>query len=126
MNLLSIILPSIVPALTDGFRGLFAKWTGGAGGQPQNIQERIQLMQADTERLKALAQIDTPSGEPSLWVVNIRGIFRYAAITIIWLATIAAIFTPTIDQSIKLILLDMSGACMSFVIGERMYLGLRK
>lgn len=126
MNLLSILLPSIVPALTDGVRGLFAKFTGGAGGNPQNVAERIQLMQAETDRLKALAQIDTPAGEPSLWVTNLRGSFRYIAIIVIWLGTLIAVFTPTVPVEITSALLDMSGACMSFVIGERMYLGLKK
>lgn len=125
-GLLSLILPAVVPALTDGVRGIFAKFTGGAGGTPQNVDERIKLMQADTAKLQALADIDKPSGEPSLWVTNVRAIFRYAAITLIWIATIVAIFTPTVDTSITLMLLDLSGACMSFVIGERMYLSLKK
>jgi hypothetical protein len=125
-GLLSLILPAVVPALTDGVRGIFAKFTGGAGGTPQNVDERIKLMVAETDRLKALADIDKPSGEPSLWVVNIRAIFRYAAITLIWVATIVAIFTPTVATATTLILLDLSGACMSFVIGERMYLSLKK
>ena len=125
-GLLSLILPAVVPALTDGVRGIFAKFTGGAGGTPQNVDERIKLMVAETDRLKALADIDKPSGEPHQWVTDVRAIFRYAAITLIWLATIVAIFTPTVDTSITLMLLDLSGACMSFVIGERMYLSLKK
>lgn len=125
-GLLSLILPAVVPALTDGVRGIFAKLTGGAGGTPQNVNERIQLMQAETERLKALAEIDKPAGEPSKWVVDVRAIFRYAAITLIWLATIFAVFTPTVEQGIVIMLLELSGACMSFVIGERMYLSLKK
>lgn len=125
-GLLSLILPAVVPALTDGVRGIFAKLTGGAGGTPQNVNERIQLMQAETERLKALAEIDKPAGEPSKWVVDVRAIFRYAAITLIWIATIFAVFTPTVEQGIVIMLLELSGACMSFVIGERMYLSLKK
>lgn len=125
-GLLSLILPAVVPALTDGVRGIFAKLTGGAGGTPQNVDERIKLMVAETDRLKALADIDKPSGEPSLWVTDVRAIFRYAAITLIWISTIVAIFTPTVETSITLMLLDLSGACMSFVIGERMYLSLKK
>jgi hypothetical protein len=39
---------------------------------------------------------------------------------------VAAVFTPTVPEAITLIMLDLSGACMSFVIGERMYLTLRK
>lgn len=125
-GLASLIFPALMPALTDGLRGIFAKVTGGAGGTPQNVNERIQLMQAETARLQALADIDKPSGEPSRWVTDMRSSFRYVAILIIWLATIAAVFTPDIAQSITLMMLDLSGACMSFVIGERMYLSLKK
>jgi hypothetical protein len=122
----SVLFPALIPALTDGVRGIFAKFTGGAGGTPQNVTERIQLMQAETGRLQALAEIDKPVGEPDKWVTNLRSSFRYLAIIVIWLATIAAVFTPTIPEAITLIMLDLSGACMSFVIGERMYLTLRK
>lgn len=122
----SVLFPALIPALTDGVRGIFAKFTGGAGGTPQNVTERIQLMQAETARLTALAEIDKPVGEPDKWVTNLRTSFRYIAIIIIWFATIGAVFTPTIPEGITLIMLDLSGACMSFVIGERMYLTLRK
>jgi hypothetical protein len=83
-------------------------------------------MQAETARLQALAEIDKPSGEPSRWVTNMRSSFRYVAIIIIWLATIAAVFDSNVAESIKMMMLDLSGACMSFVIGERMYLSLKK
>ena len=125
-GLASLIFPALMPALTDGLRGIFAKVTGGAGGTPQNVNERIQLMEAETKRLQALADIDKPSGEPSRWVTDMRSSFRYIAILIIWLATIGAVFTPDIAQPITLMMLDLSGACMSFVIGERMYLSLKK
>jgi hypothetical protein len=122
----SVLFPALIPALTDGVRGIFAKFTGGAGGTPQNVTERIQLMQAETARLSALAEIDKPVGEPDKWVTNLRTSFRYVAIILIWVATVAAVFTPSIPEGITLIMLDLSGACMSFVIGERMYLTLRK
>lgn len=125
-GLATLIFPALMPALTDGVRGVFAKFTGGAGGTPQNVNERIQLMEAETKRLQALADIDKPSGEPSRWVTDIRASFRYVAITAIWLATIIAVFSPVVDQAIVVMMLDLSGACMSFVIGERMYLGLKK
>ena len=125
-GLASLIFPALMPTLADGVRGIFAKFSGGAGGTPQNVNERIQLMEAETKRLQALADIDKPSGEPSRWVTDLRSSFRYIAIIIIWLATIGAVFTPTIAPNITLMMLDLSGACMSFVIGERMYLTLKK
>ncbi len=125
-GLASLIFPALMPTLADGVRGIFAKFSGGAGGTPQNVSERIQLMEAETKRLQALADIDKPAGEPSVWVTDLRASFRYIAIIIIWLATIIAVFTPTVAQNITLMMLDLSGACMSFVIGERMYLTLKK
>jgi hypothetical protein len=125
-SLINLILPALVPAFTDGVRGLFAKFTGGAGGQPQNMQERISLIQAETEKLKALADLDTPNGEPSKWIIDLRACYRYVIITFILLATIAVVYSPNVPVSIVAVFLDMTGACMSFIIGERMYLSIKR
>lgn len=122
---LTYVLPALLPALADGFRGLFARLTNGKGALPQNIDEVIKLMNAQTDRVKALADIDKPTGDTSVWVNNIRALYRYAMITIILLTTIFAVFTKQ-DVVVVAALLDMSGASMSFIVGERMYLGLKK
>ena len=46
-SIASLILPALVPAFSDGVRGIIAKFTGGAGGQPQNVEERVKLMEAE-------------------------------------------------------------------------------
>ena len=125
-SLLNLILPALVPAISDGARGLFAKLIGGAGGTPQNMQERIQLIQAETEKLKALSQLDNPTGEPSKWIIDLRACYRYVIITFILIATIFVVYSPSVSSAIVSVFLDMTGACMSFIIGERMYLGLKK
>lgn len=123
--ILNYILPAMLPAVIDGVRGLFARVTKGAGGTPQNVDERIRLMQAETEKLKALAELDKPVGEPSQWVVDYRAIFRYAIVTLIILSAILGAFAG-VSEGILLVLLDMAGAAMSFIIGERMFISLRK
>lgn len=123
----SLILPALVPAFSDGVRGIIAKFTGGAGGQPQNVEERVKLMEAEAAKLQALAALDGVNGEPSKWIINLRASFRYVIISAIMLFTGFIVFTPDIvGTSVVAIFLDMTGACMSFVIGERMYLTLRK
>ena len=124
MNLLTILLPSLIPALADGIRGLIARITGGAGSQPQNIGEAIQLMNAQTERLKALAELDKPTGEISKWVADLRAAFRYVAVGAIELAAITAVFAGIEGPGLA-VLLDLAGAAMAFIIGERMYLHVR-
>jgi hypothetical protein len=126
-SLLSLILPALVPAVADGARGLIAKFTGGAGGQPQNIKERIELMKAESEKLQALAALDTPTGEPSKWIINLRASFRYVIISSIMIFTGIIVFNSDIvGTTVVAIFLDMTGACMSFVIGERMYLAIKR
>jgi hypothetical protein len=125
-SIAALVLPALVPAFSDGVRGLVAKLTGGAGGTPQNMKERIELMQAETERLKALAQLDTPVSEPSKWITDLRASYRYVIISIILIATLVVVYSPSVPEGIVLIFLDMTGACMSFIIGERLYLNLRK
>jgi hypothetical protein len=126
-SLLSLILPALVPAVADGARGLIAKFTGGAGGQPQNIKERIELMKAESEKLQALAALDTPTGEPSKWIINLRASFRYIIISSIMIFTGIIVFNSNVvGTTVVAIFLDMTGACMSFVIGERMYLAIKR
>lgn len=119
-----MLLPALVPALGDAIRGVVGKITGGAGSQPQNVVEAIQLMQAQTERVKALAEIDRPAGDVSRWVSDVRAIYRYAAISAIFAGAAVAVGGGA-PEYVVIALLDMSGACMSFVIGERMYLRLK-
>lgn len=76
-------LVALIPALTDGVRGLINRWTGGAGAQPANVEEVIQIQTADTERLKALAKLDKVSGTTSKWVNNIRALQRPVAVAAI-------------------------------------------
>jgi hypothetical protein len=121
MSLAAVILPAILPALLDGVRGVFAKFTKGAGGTPVNVNERVQLMQAENERLRALAEIDRPADDISLWVKNLRASFRYIVIFAVWATTAIAVFTPEVPESLTLNLLDLSGATMMFIIGERFY-----
>lgn len=125
MNTLTLILPALVPALADGIRSLFAKLTGSAGANPQNVAEAIQLMEAQTARVKALAELDALSPNASRWVADLRGSFRYIAVGGVVASAITGAFVPGLPEPAMLMLLDMAGASMSFIIGERMYLGLR-
>lgn len=83
MGALVTILPALLPAFTDGIRGIIGRFTGGAGARPQNVGEVLQLMQADTARLQALSTLDAPPGNVSVWVANIRALQRPVAVLLV-------------------------------------------
>lgn len=99
--LVTSVVPALLPAVSDGIRGIIARVTGGKGAKPLNIAEAIQLMQAENQRLEILARLDTP-GDVSRWVANLRALQRPALAT--WILALyagAVLFKanqPVIDQ----------------------------
>lgn len=91
-GVLVTVLPALLPALIDGVRGLLSRLTGGAGAKPQNVSEVIALMQADTARLAALAQLDAPGANVSPWVADVRAMQRPVACLAVIAAYVFAVF----------------------------------
>lgn len=120
---LELLLPSLVPVLSNGIGNLISKWTGGA--KAQSVDDIVKLGQLEIEKLNALAALDKPYGTPSQWVVDLRASFRYIAVMLVWLFTFAAVFTPTVPAELTEVLLTLAGATLSFIIGERMMLSLK-
>lgn len=126
-TLLTLLLPAIAPALTDGFRALVTRAVNGKGKgveAPSAPENSIAYINAETARIDAMARLDAVTGTPSQWVVNIRAVFRYAAIFFIWVITAIAVFSKQ-DITVIFTLLDICGATSSFIIGERFYLKIK-
>jgi hypothetical protein len=123
-SILNLIFPALVPAVADGVRGLIGKFTGNAGAQPQNVAETVQLMEAETKRVQALADLDKMPDGADKWVINLRGAFRYVVTGGIVASAVGGTFAQ-LDPVFLALLYDMAGASMSFIIGERMYLNLK-
>jgi anti-sigma factor RsiW len=124
--LLSLIIPALIPMLSDTVRGIVNRFTGGAGAQPANVAEAIQLMKAENERLEALAKLDTPSPNIAPWVANLRASCRYILAILVVAASVASTFVPGITQESSDTLVMLSGSVWSFLFGERMMIGIRK
>ena len=126
MPLLLTLIPALLPALTDGIRGLIGKVTGGAGARPQNIAEVIQLMQADTDRLKTLAALDVPAGNVSQWVANVRAMQRPLACALVIGGYILAIHTKVALPAGVLDTLGSYAQMVTFYLfGDRSYAYLK-
>lgn len=130
MGFLALLLPALIPVVADGVRGLVGMLTGGRGAKPQNVDEAVKLMQAEVEKLRALAELDKPAGEISRWVADLRASFRYLAAAMIILGTFGYITgiaggVLTADTVVTDTLLQMTGSVFSFMFGDRMYLSLK-
>ncbi len=124
MNILALLLPALVPAVSDGFKGLFQKMFGGT--RPITVDDQIKLMQAETEKMKALAELDKPTGEISRWVADLRASFRYIAAGVIIIATIGCIFMPQTPTQFTEVMIQLSASIFSFMFGDRVYINLKK
>ena len=119
-SILSLVVPALIPALADGIRGVFGRITGGAGAMPQNMDERIKLMAAENERLKALAELDKPTEKISPWVADLRASFRYIAGGMIILAAVSSLYVR-VDLFLQDAVWNLAGSVFAFLFGDRMY-----
>ena len=127
--LLNMIVPALIPAFADGIRGIFSWISGGRGAQPQNVDEQIKLMQAETERLRAVSELDKPVGDISRWVANLRASFRYIAAGLVLISGMAlvglTVLDPGAEEFTQWYLNYIVAPVWSFIFGERMLAHVR-
>ena len=125
--ILATVLPAFLPVVTDGIKVAFSKIFGVQMGEPRNFSDFIELEKLKIEKLKALAELDRPAGEVSRWVADLRGSFRYIAVGVIVIAAIVYNFLPAsyqVDVALNY-LNQLSASATFFIIGDRVYLGLK-
>lgn len=118
------ILTALLPIAQDGIRAVINRVTGSAGAQPANTDEAIRLIEAETKRLQAIAQIDTPVGEISLWVNNVRALQRPAAAAFVLLAywyTLVAL----VDVQIQVTVANLASSVVFYLFGDRTVMYMR-
>ena len=119
--LLSAGLPILLDLLKTAAPALSRKFIG------VSVQDQIALDNAAVERTKALAELDNPYGEPSQWVVDLRGSFRYvAALVLILGGGLLAIYgaTEAVPEALAAGL-DLAVAPFGFIFGERLVLSYK-
>ena len=121
----SLLISTGLPILLDIFKSaggaVSRKWLG------LSVEDQIKLDGANIERLKALAVLDNPFGTPSLWVVNLRGAFRYVAAGVLVFGGLAlAAFAATKADTILVASgLELATAPFGFIFGERLVLSYK-
>ena len=116
--LISTGLPILLDLVKSAGGAVSRKWLG------LSVDDQIKLDGANVQRLQALAQLDNPYGVPSLWVVNLRGAFRYvaAAALVGGGLLLAAYGARQVDSELVTAGLDLAVSPFGFIFGERLVL----
>ncbi|MEK6532116.1 MAG: hypothetical protein AABZ23_06470 [Deltaproteobacteria bacterium] len=122
-SLMSLLLPSLVPVASDAIRGIVSKFTGV---NPQNAEEAAKLIQAETEKLKALAELDRPAGNISQWVSDLRASFRYIMAGVVIVVACITLFVPNLNPDFVEMAWQGAGSVYAFIFGDRMYSYIRR
>lgn len=123
MTGLELLLPALLPAAIDVAKSIF----GGLGRRfaGLSVDDEIKLDQSNIAKLEALAKLDTPTGTPSQWVIDLRSSFRYiaAGVSIVSGAFIGYKF-GAVPEALNLAG-QLISAPFSFIFGERLYFGMK-
>lgn len=124
MSIASILLPALIAPVSDALKAITSRIAG------RSVADEIRLMEASAQKLAAFAQIDTPAGEVSRWVADLRASFRYLAAGLLLggaagIGAYVMVAVPDLRGDVVAAFLEMAGAAFSFIFGERLYLGLR-
>lgn len=118
----TLILPALIPAAVDILRTTVGRVVGA---RAQTVEEVIQLRNSEVDKLKAIAELDRPIGNPSQWVVDLRASFRYILAGISIVASVTTLYIPGVPE----LLIDYSwqatGAIFSFLFGEHLVLNVK-
>ena len=115
--IIETIVAALVPVGAEAVKQLINKFVGGV--KPATIEEQIQLDRLDVERAQALAALDTPVGQPSQWVVDLRASARYVGALVVIGVGIIGLFVPDVDDNIKSMGLEAANIAFGFLFGSR-------
>lgn len=114
--ILETIIAALVPVGAEAIKQVINKFVGGV--KPTTVAEQIELDKNDIERTKALAALDTPIGQPSQWVVDLRASARYIGALVVIGVGVVGLFIP-IDDNVKQMGLEAANIAFGFLFGSR-------
>lgn len=121
--LLETVIAALVPVGIDGIKQFITKITGGV--QPQTIEDKIKLQEAENATMESLAKLDNPYGTPSQWVVDLRASSRYIAAIFVIASGILTLYIP-VDSEVQMMALEAVSVVFGFLFGHRMSVNFGK
>ena len=120
--ILETIIGALVPVGVEGIKQLIGRFNGGV--RPTTIAEQIQLDNSEIARLEALAKLDNPCGQPSQWVIDLRGSARYLGALLVIAVGILSTYT-NVDDTVKSLALEAANIAFGFLFGSRIMANLQ-
>lgn len=117
------IIGALVPVGVEGIKQLMTNFFGGV--KATSIEDQIKLDTNEIEKIKAIAELDKPIGQPSQWVVDLRASARYIGALAVITVGISTLYAP-VDVRIQAIALEAANIAFGFLFGSRIVAGLRK
>lgn len=121
--IIETIIGALVPVGVEGIKQVIARFTGGV--RATTIEEQIKLDRNEIEKLQALAALDNPYGQPSQWVIDLRGSSRYIGALFVILVGIGTLFLP-VQPEIQRIGVEAANIAFGFLFGSRIMANLKK
>jgi hypothetical protein len=124
ISILPALAAGLLPVAIDGIRAAINRITGNAGAAPSNPEQLIAIMQAETERLKAVAEIDKP-GDVARWVNNVRAMQRPIVVATVLLVWAIGSFIFPLSAPVYDLVSQLTSTVVFYLFGDRTYLYLK-
>ena len=121
--LLETIVGALVPIGVEGIKQVITKWAGGV--KPTTVAEQLQLDEQEIKRLEAVAKLDTPIGQPSQWVIDLRASARYLGALLVIAVGISTLYI-SVDATIQALALEAANIAFGFLFGSRIVAGFKR
>jgi hypothetical protein len=117
------IIGALVPVGIEGIKQAMTRFFGGV--KATSIEDQIKLDNNEVEKIKALAELDKPIGQPSQWVVDLRASARYIGALAVIAVGISTLYVP-VEPEVKVIALEAANIAFGFLFGSRILAGFKK
>lgn len=121
--LLETIVGALVPIGVEGIKQVITKWAGGV--KPTTVAEQLQLDEQEIKRLEAVAKLDTPIGQPSQWVIDLRASARYLGALLVIAVGVSTLYI-SVDATIQALALEAANIAFGFLFGSRIIAGFKR
>jgi hypothetical protein len=121
--LLETIVGALVPIGVEGIKQVIGKWAGSV--KAVTVDDQIKLDEADIRKLEAVAKMDTPVGQPSQWVIDLRASARYIGALLVIAVGVSTLYIP-VDITIQSLALEAANIAFGFLFGSRIVAGFKR